>query len=62
MGLPYLGCFKDSGSRDLNNLGNDMSPKDCFKKARDNKYEFAAMQNGKQCFGGNTVGKHGDAP
>jgi len=60
MGLNYLGCFKDSGNRDLTPINMNMAPKDCFKAARDKGYEFASMQNGNQCFGGNTVGKYGD--
>jgi hypothetical protein len=60
MGLPYLGCFVDNGSRDLSPINMSTSPQECFKQARNRGYEFAAMQDGHQCFGGNTVGKYGD--
>jgi hypothetical protein len=62
MGLNYLGCFVDKGSRDLTPINMNTSPKECFKAARDKGYEFASMQYGSQCFGGNTVGRYGDRP
>jgi len=61
MGLPYLGCFKDKGSRDLTRISGNSSPANCFKTAREKGYEFAAMQYGQECYGGNRVGKYGDA-
>lgn len=59
MGLNYLGCFKDSGNRDLTRISANTSPKECFKQARNRGFEFAAMQNGAECYGGNKVGKYG---
>jgi hypothetical protein len=62
MGLSYLGCFKDSSNRDLTGIPSVTKPEDCFKRAREMGFEFAAMQFGNQCFGGNQVGKYGDVP
>jgi hypothetical protein len=53
MGLPYLGCFLDRGSRDLTPIDMNTSPEKCFATARNRGFEFAAMQNGNACFGGN---------
>jgi hypothetical protein len=63
MGLNFLGCFKDAGNRDLTTyISKNISPKECFKQAREKGFEFAAMQAGSHCFGGNKVGKYGDRP
>jgi hypothetical protein len=62
MGLSYLGCFKDNNNRDMTGIPGVDSPEACFKAVREKGYEFAAMQFGSQCFGGNTVGKYGDRP
>lgn len=63
MGLVYLGCFKDTGNRDLATyISKDTSPQECFKQARDRGFEFAAMQYGRHCFGHNKVGKYGARP
>ena len=62
MGLPYLGCFTDKSNRDMKLLNGNASPDQCFKEARNRGYEFVSMQYGKECFGGNEVGKYGDRP
>lgn len=46
-GETYYGCFKDTGRRDLENyISRSTSPQDCFKKAMDAGYQYAAMQYG----------------
>lgn len=57
-----MGCFKDQNNRDLTGIAGVDNPEACFKAARDRGFEFAAMQFGSQCFGGNKVGKWGDRP
>jgi hypothetical protein len=43
MGLNYLGCYKDNSSRDLKAISGVSTPEQCFKRARDLKYEFVAL-------------------
>lgn len=31
MGLSYLGCFKDAGTRDMTMVNGNASPEQCFK-------------------------------
>jgi hypothetical protein len=63
MGLPYIGCFKDKGKRDLPTLLNGKaSPTECFRAAREKGFEFVGLQYSGECWAGNTVGKYGDAP
>ena len=44
----YLGCYKDSGdNRDLRNvISMNTTPAECFKKAQDLGWSFAALQYG----------------
>jgi len=58
------GCYKDAGNRDLPNLiragyGN---PSKCFKLAMDARYQYVGMQYRGECWGGNSMGKHGKRP
>jgi len=60
----YKGCHKDDHmDRDfLHLIGTDLEVKDCFDKAKNKGYSYVGLQNGKECWGGNTYGKHGAAP
>jgi len=58
--MPYLGCFEDKNARDLTALNWNSGPAECFRLAREKKYEFVALQYGGQCFAGNSVGRYGD--
>jgi hypothetical protein len=64
MGESSEGCYKDSGNRDLPNLlragyGN---PAKCFKLATEAGYQYVGMQYRGECWGGNSMGKHGKRP
>jgi len=55
----YLGCWQDNGNRDFKkDWGNGYGIESCRKKAAQSKLKFFALQNGQQCFGGNTYGKY----
>jgi len=55
----FLGCWQDNGNRDFQkNYGNGYNVDTCRKKAAKDRYKFFALQNGKQCFGGNRYGKY----
>jgi hypothetical protein len=63
-GESSLGCYKDAGQRDLPNLiragyGN---PAKCFKMAMDAGYQYVGMQYRGECWGGNSMGRHGKRP
>jgi hypothetical protein len=57
MGEKYVGCYKDTGNRDLSDyLSKSTSPTDCYKLATSKGYKYAAMQYGQHCFGSNSYG------
>jgi hypothetical protein len=56
----YLGCYKDSGKRDLIVfIGNDMTVGACFDKAKDMSIRYVGLQYGHECWGGNQMGTYG---
>ena len=57
--LTYLGCYCDldcpdkAGQRDLPTLiSSNISPLDCFEKAKEQGFQYAGLQGGQQCFAG----------
>ena len=67
----YIGCFEDREQRDLpfqapeNDDNGDRIgylPETCTQFCRENKYEYAGVQVGWQCFCGNSYGKYGEEP
>ena len=67
----YIGCFKDRAQRDLpfqapeNDANGEKIwylPETCTQICRENKYEYAGVQVGGQCFCGNSYGKYGEEP
>ena len=59
----YVGCFKDTAaSRDLTKQYTDgLATADCIRQAQTDDYLFIGLQNGKECWAGNSYGKHGQA-
>jgi hypothetical protein len=59
-----IGCYKDSNDRDLvvQVAENGASIESCLNQCLDGGYLYAGVQDGRQCFCGNTFGKHGFAP
>ncbi|CAH1776386.1 unnamed protein product, partial [Owenia fusiformis] len=59
----YLGCYKDSGDRDLpHHVGTtDLTPEVCIDTCRNlnQGYLYAGVQSTTQCFCGTSYGKHG---
>lgn len=59
-----LGCFQDTGSRDLNGFfftDNAMTTDKCVQTCRAKGFKYAGTQYTSQCFCGNTYGKYGPA-
>jgi hypothetical protein len=52
----------DNKNRDLTVINWNTSPAECFRQAREKKYEFVSLQYKGQCFGGNSVGRYGNKP
>ncbi len=62
--LRYIGCFRDSGKRDLNgptNYDGKMTPQMCVATCRQAGFTYAGVQYAGHCFCGNTYGAHGAA-
>ena len=58
----YLGCFRDNQNRDLPFLlGTGMSRDECAFAAKNNEMRFYGLQNGGECWTGNSFGKYGAA-
>jgi hypothetical protein len=64
----YLGCFKDQGQilsakgRDLDGLRQDdpgLTAARCVEICRNRGFAYAGLQNGKQCYCGNSYGRLG---
>lgn len=67
----YLGCFKDSGDRDLPIHVGNFSLQDCSNAAKESKKQYFGLQNQSgvsgsdgnniigECWLGNSYGKHG---
>lgn len=57
----YVGCYKDQDdAHDLKVLiGTNLKIKTCFDRAKSYGYAYAGLQNGNQCWAGDTYGKHG---
>ncbi|HQL89204.1 MAG TPA: WSC domain-containing protein [Syntrophales bacterium] len=64
-GVRYIGCFKDTSTRDLSGYttGNasGMTTQMCVNVCREKGFAYAATQYGQQCFCGNSYGKYGPA-
>ena len=60
----YLGCFKDTGTRDLSGYTTNtpgMTTQMCVNLCREKGFAYAATQFSQQCFCGNSYGKYGQA-
>jgi len=58
-----MGCYVDTGNRDLPKMiSSNMSPKQCFIAAANANYKYAALQAGSYCFAGNSFGRYGKRP
>ncbi|XP_070552196.1 C-type mannose receptor 2-like isoform X2 [Ptychodera flava] len=60
----YQGCFIDKYSRDLpyeqtDLVSSEMTREDCIYSCLTGDFLYAALQNGKMCFCGNTFGRYG---
>jgi len=56
----YMGCYKDEKSRDLQIfLGNGLTVRQCFDKAKDLANRFVGLQYGNECWSGNNPGTYG---
>ncbi|XP_002730970.1 macrophage mannose receptor 1-like [Saccoglossus kowalevskii] len=61
----YVGCYIDSWNKDLPFQAiedESMIPDMCIKHCRMSDYFFAAVQNGKLCYCGDTYDRYGSAP
>jgi len=59
---PYKGCYKDNTQRDLPFGGpqsNSMTVETCQASCKQNNYQYAGLQNGEECWCGNSYGKYG---
>lgn len=62
--LRYIGCFRDSGKRDLDgptNYDGKMTPQLCVATCRQAGFTYAGVQYAGHCFCGNKYGAHGVA-
>jgi hypothetical protein len=64
VGEQYIGCFVDTGKRDLptflrEGYGNY---KKCFEAADKKKFAYAGLQYSGECWVGNEYGKYGQKP
>jgi len=60
----YLGCYNDQSSRDLPyevSLTSSLTIAGCISSCSSAGYDYAAAQDGNQCFCGNSYGKYGSA-
>jgi len=65
----YKGCYRDSGRRDLpaftynrNHNIDPLSVQRCQSICKKRNYRFAGVQNGYQCYCGNSFGRYGKYP
>jgi hypothetical protein len=60
----YIGCFKDTGDRDLNGhleFTQTNSPETCIATCLDRGFAYAGVQWGQACLCGDSYGKYGPA-
>ncbi len=60
----YLGCFKDTGDRDLSGYSfsrSGMTTQICLDTCQQKGFSYAGTQYSSQCFCGNSYGKYGKA-
>jgi hypothetical protein len=58
----YLGCYKDTDLRDLNEKhweDGQMTQDRCIESCRENGFAYAGIQYGSQCYCGNSYGRFG---
>jgi len=56
----FLGCYNDKSDRDLpHKLGKNKNIEQCRTLANTKKMKYFGMQNGDECWAGNSYGKHG---
>ena len=55
----YIGCYKDSRTRDLPTLAGKFGISDCLKKCGQLGYAYAGLQLYDQCWCGDSYGKYG---
>jgi hypothetical protein len=56
----YIGCFKDKTPHDLpTRQTNAGTPLKCSVKCKNAGFAFAGVENGNQCWCGNSFGKYG---
>ena len=63
-GLRYIGCFKDTWTRDLSGYTTNtpgMTTQMCVNLCREKGFAYAATQFSQHCFCGNNYGKYGPA-
>jgi hypothetical protein len=61
-GSKYMGCYNDRTLRDLSNsYGYGFSPEECAKITSSDNFAYYSIQDGGQCFGGNSFGKYGNS-
>ncbi len=62
----YKGCFLDKPRRDLaysiNPKVKQPGPDECFVQCNKLGFRYAAIQNGGECFCGNSFGRYGSLP
>lgn len=60
----YLGCFKDTGTYDLDGYlvrSQNNTPERCIATCREKGFKYAGVQFGESCLCGNSYGKYGPA-
>jgi len=63
-GVRYIGCFKETWTRDLAGYTTNtpaMTTQMCVNLCRERGFAYAATQYGQHCFCGNSYGKYGPA-
>jgi len=63
-GNSYIGCFKDTRTRDLGKLAlnnNGVNVNNCRAKCRQLRFVYAAVQYSRECWCGNSYGRWGTA-
>jgi len=63
-GFRFIGCFKDTWTRDLSGFTTSnpgMTTEKCVSFCREKGTAYAATQYGQHCFCGNSYGKYGPA-
>eukprot|EP00941_MAST-03F_sp_MAST-3F-sp1_P001215 g1215.t1 len=59
----YIGCFKDSGKRDLTHfVKGSYNRETCIEACKQENYLYAGLQFFQQCFCGNSYGSYGASP